>query len=113
MSAKNNRSGIVLIVILGVLALLVILGTVFSMLTTIERNTSKRHVDYVQAKLIAQSGIHYAISTSRTYLRPDKIDGLKYYGEDLDPFDGDKPASPEEDQDGDGTLQTFNCPLDR
>ncbi|HLD35252.1 MAG TPA: pilus assembly PilX N-terminal domain-containing protein, partial [Planctomycetota bacterium] len=113
MTIKDNKSGIVLIVILGVLALLVILGTVFSMLTTFERATSKRHVDYVQAKLVAQSGIHYAMSTAKTYLAPDKIDGLKYYGEDLDPADGDKPASQEENQDGDGTLQTFGCPLVR
>ena len=107
MSAKNNKSGIVLIVILGVLALLVILGTLFSMLTTLERTTSKNHVDYVQAKLVAQSGIHYAISTAKTYLTPDKIDGLEYYGEDLN---ANGELDTEEDQNGDGILQTFDCP---
>ncbi|MEW6027834.1 MAG: pilus assembly PilX N-terminal domain-containing protein, partial [Planctomycetota bacterium] len=113
MNGKNSQSGIVLIVILGVLALLVILGILFSMLATMEHSSSKSHVDYVQAKLVAQSGIHYAIATARAYFTPNKIDGLKYYGEDINPTDGDKPASPEEDQDGDGVLQTFDCPLGR
>ncbi|MDI6787764.1 MAG: hypothetical protein QME51_05280, partial [Planctomycetota bacterium] len=112
-NSNSGRQGIVLIVVLGVLTLLVILGTVFSIRATMERVTSRSYVDYIQAKLHAQSGIHYAVSTIRTMLDMENLYYLSYDGEDLNQSRGDTPDLSEENQDGDNILQLFDCPLRR
>jgi hypothetical protein len=109
---KNSRQAVVLIVVLGVLALLVIIGTLFSMIASLERVSARSYVDYVQAKLHAQSGIHHALSSIRELVKEkDGLDKLAYYGEDLN-CNG-KMDLPEENQDNDKILQIHDCPLSR
>lgn len=56
------RRGATLVVVLGALFLVAILATVFATLTRMERSISRNYVDQVRAKLIAQTGVDYAIN---------------------------------------------------
>ncbi len=66
--------GAVLIVVLGVLAVLALLGTTFATLQQVERNVSRNYLDTVRAKLIAMSGIQ------------DAVERLVYQQRAADPF---------------------------
>lgn len=112
MKLFGRPRAVVLILILGVLVLLAIIGTIFAMLATLDYDAARSYSDNVQARLIAQSGIHSAIASMRTLItEPKGLEQLTYWGEDLN-CDG-KLDMPEKNQDGDNILETDTCPLTR
>ena len=60
-----KRRGAVLIVVLGILVVLALLATTLASLQQIERTIAKNYIDDIRAKLLAQSGVEYAISQIR------------------------------------------------
>ncbi|MFC1586959.1 PilX N-terminal domain-containing pilus assembly protein [Planctomycetota bacterium] len=58
----DSRSGIVLLVVLGVLALLSVLAITFVQMTRLERSISRNYVARTRALMAAESGVEYAIS---------------------------------------------------
>src|SRR5688572_30575238 len=59
---SSRRRGVVLIVVLGVLAVLALLATAFATLQATERHIAKNYEDTVRAKLLAMSGVEFAVS---------------------------------------------------
>ena len=59
---KPNRRGAVLIVVLGVLVVLALLATTFASLQSLERSVARNYLDDVRAKLLAESGMQFAMS---------------------------------------------------
>lgn len=106
------RSGLVLILVLAVLTMLALLAVVFARLAIIERSTSRAYTDLTRARMHAQSGIFMALAKMRTLLSKKGFSNdFFYYGEDLN-GDGQLNGTIE-DQNGDGILQTYTCPLHR
>ena len=68
---ERKRRGAVLITSLGVLVVLAMLGTVFATLSAVERDISRNYVDQVQARLLAESGVQYALAELANPLRLD------------------------------------------
>ena len=59
---SSRRRGVVLIVVLGVLAVLALLATAFATLQATERHIARNYEDTVRAKLLAMSGVEFAVS---------------------------------------------------
>jgi len=84
------RRGAVLIVVLGVLAVLALLGVTFSTLQGTERQIAHNYMDTVRAKLLAQSGVQDAEAKLREYfpgryfntVNPKAPKPWKYWGQD-------------------------------
>ncbi|MFC1587720.1 hypothetical protein ACFL54_05360 [Planctomycetota bacterium] len=85
----NNRehSGIVLLVVLGVLALLSVLAITFVSMTRLERSISRNYVDRTRAIMTAESGIEYAIKRIANFrggiLLPEEAADMAYQDGDL------------------------------
>jgi hypothetical protein len=88
----GKRKGAVLIVVLGVLAVLALLGVTFATLQATERQVARNYVDTVRAKFAAQSGIQAAEAQLREYFPGRYFEGLgqatplprpwKFWGDD-------------------------------
>ena len=65
MNIKKNNSGIALILVLGVLAVLVILATTFAFNMRLEQKAASNYLDAVKAESIAELGINHAIAVLR------------------------------------------------
>ncbi len=68
---RRGRRGAVLIMSLGVLVVLAMLGTVFATISSIERDISRNYVDQIQARMLAESGVQYALAELANPLRLD------------------------------------------
>ncbi|MBI4833517.1 MAG: hypothetical protein HY811_01685 [Planctomycetes bacterium] len=109
MRKKNN--GVVLIMVLAVLTVLSLIGVMLTRLASIERTTSRAYRDLVQAKMLAESGIFYGITTTRALLTDDFYsNAFMYMGEDLN-NNGSLDAL--EDSDKNNKLEIYDCPLRR
>src|SRR5688572_9532809 len=88
----GKRKGAVLIVVLGVLAVLAVLGGTFATLQATERQVARNYVDTVRAKFAAHSGVQAAEAQLREYLPNRYFEGIgtatplpkpwKYWGDD-------------------------------
>ncbi|MFC1587734.1 hypothetical protein ACFL54_05435 [Planctomycetota bacterium] len=82
MKYSSNASGIVLIVVVGVLALLSVLAITFVIMTRLELSISQNYVDQTRANLTAESGIEYAIARIMEFrggvLTPNEQNYLEY-----------------------------------
>jgi hypothetical protein len=88
----GQRKGAVLIVVLGVLAVLALLGVTFATLQATERQVARNYLDTVRAKLAAQSGIQAAEAQLREYFPNRYFEGIgtttplpkpwKFWGDD-------------------------------
>ncbi len=72
----GQRKGAVLIVVLGVLAVLALLGVTFATLQATERQVARNYLDTVRAKLAAQSGVQAAEAQLREYFPSRYFEGL-------------------------------------
>ncbi len=72
----RQRRGAVLIVVLGVLAVLALLGVTFATLQATERQVARNYLDTVRAKLAAQSGVQAAEAQLREYFPSRYFEGL-------------------------------------
>ena len=107
---RSSNQAVVLIMVLAILTILLLLGITFAWITRVERTVSRNYVDLTQAKLYAQSGMHFAFVNLIAQLEKEGLDdSFVYYGEDLN-ADGQL-DSPLEDQNKDGILQVNNCLL--
>lgn len=97
---RNNNSGIALILVLGVLAVLVILATTFAFNMRLEQKAASNYLNAVITDCIARAGVEYAIAL----LRNDKEDTTRTYDVYTEPwhtsFTGI--ATGDCDNDGDG-----------
>jgi hypothetical protein len=84
----EDRQGIVLIVVLGVLVLMALLATSFATLQSVERRVTHNYTDLVRAKLAAQSGVEMAVDRLKHtisdgwFRNPDK--SWHYFGSESD-----------------------------
>ncbi len=98
----RRRTGGVLIVVLGVLAVLALLGVTFSSLQAVERQVSRNYLDSVRAKLIAQSGVEAAVAQLSSLVLdhpfPDPRNpagrAWVYYGDETDEANPPQVATP-------------------
>ena len=72
MVAKNQ--GMVLLMVLAVLTLLCLLGLMFVLMANMERATARAYLDMVRAKMVAQSGVHAAMTNTRVLLTEEGFD---------------------------------------
>ena len=112
-TALRNK-GVVLIMVLGILALLSVLGTIFCILAVMERGVAKVSVDMVRARLAARSGVERAVAELQLYALSNAYsDPLKnewvYFGEDIN---RNSILDPGEDANGNGILDIASFPLD-
>lgn len=62
MKKRHSRNqGLLLVVMAGILSLLMVLAVFFSVLSRVERTRSVSDTDRVRAKLLARSGMEYAL----------------------------------------------------
>lgn len=76
MRQLRKNKGAVLIVVLGVLAVLALLGVTFATLQATERQVARNYLDTVRAKLAAQSGVQAAEAQLREYFPNRYFEGL-------------------------------------
>jgi len=96
---SSRRLGFVLIVVLACLATLVLVGTAFLVLSSLDRTAAGNFRLTVQARLIARAGVEHAVSrlASAQALSSSLVDGgdWRYYGNDtagLDPRSATSPS---------------------
>ena len=81
---RPSRRGVVLIVVLGILAVLALLATTFASIQQTERSVSRAYLDKVRSRLIAQSGVEYAIAQLNAWVEIGQFDKLgtaiQYWG---------------------------------
>ncbi len=65
---RQRRSGMVLLVTLGMLAILTLLATTFVAITGMERDTASNYVLEARALMLAHSGVDYAVTMFKTPL---------------------------------------------
>jgi hypothetical protein len=85
-SKNENEKGIVLIATIGLIALLVLFGTMGVITTSTEIIISKNHKTSVQARYVAEAGIHRTIGMINS--SPGWLEGLDPDPE-VNPFSGD------------------------
>lgn len=107
-NAVNNKTGVVFIVVLGVLVLLVLLGVTFSLLSRLDVSSAASYADRIHAKMIAQSGIETAMAKLKANTAQLPQESI-YYGEDANK-NGKLDA--DEDQNKNGRLDVGDCPLE-
>jgi type II secretory pathway component PulK len=94
MRKRKHSSGQALVVVITLLALLLVVGLAFFMLSQAERSASVRHLDSVRARYIAEAGVTYAQQILKLDRRTNLIDSLDditvrgVSGTDID-LDGD------------------------
>lgn len=66
--SRGGRRGTTLIIVLGTLLLLALIATVFTTLASVERSISRNYQDQIKARIIAQSGVDYAVDRLRQIL---------------------------------------------
>ncbi|MBI3273044.1 MAG: hypothetical protein HYZ53_28905 [Planctomycetes bacterium] len=113
---RASRRAMALIVSLGMLTLLAIVATTFVALSRSERVSSENYVIKVRARMLAESGIDYALAKLRTPLGlgPESV----YGGEDLNgngaqvggPFNADALLDDANGNAG-GAVDFLACPL--
>jgi hypothetical protein len=88
---NRRRRGLVLIVVISCLAALALVGVTFSILNSLERTTAGNYRLTVQARLVARSGVEFAVSrlSGSQSLASALVDGgdWKYYGNDTTGFE--------------------------
>jgi len=80
-SSKNR--GAILIVVLGVLAVLALLGTTFATLQATERHIARNYEDTVRAKMLAMSGIQDAVARLKSLNHGFNDPAMIYWGNNL------------------------------
>jgi hypothetical protein len=81
--SKRNR-GAILIIVLGVLAVLALLGTTFATLQATERHVARNYQDTVRAKMLAMSGIQDAVARLGSLNHGFNDPAMIYWGNNLD-----------------------------
>jgi hypothetical protein len=66
MNTKRNNSGIALILVLGILAVLAVLATTFAFNMRLEQKAASNYLDAVITDCIARAGVEYAIGLLRS-----------------------------------------------
>jgi len=105
---KRHKRAVVLIMVLCVLTILFLLGVTFVLVTRLERQIARNFLLQVRAKLVAHSGIHFALAQTRNLLvgKGLELADSIYHGEDLN---ANGELDPGEDANGDGRLQISDC----
>ena len=80
---RRRRSGIVLLVVVGVLGVLAILGTAFITMARLERKASQQRMNATKALLLARSGLEDALARMDAGQDPFAA-ASAYRGEDWD-----------------------------
>jgi hypothetical protein len=82
MRASRNR-GAILIIVLGVLAVLALLGTTFATLQATERHVARNYEDTVRAKMLAMSGVQDAIARISSFSGGFIDPAMTYWGNNI------------------------------
>ena len=85
---KPGESGIALIMVLGVLAVLLILAVTFAFNMRLEQRAARNYLDYMAADFHAKAGLEHAVTTLRNQTWPQEL---------LDKFDAGDEVDYEED----------------
>ncbi len=108
---RNNKNGIALILVLGILAVLVVLATTFAFNMRLEQKAARNYLDAITTDCIARAGVEYAIAL----LRNDRDSGNAYdcYDDSWSTSfrDKDTPTNNEVDNDGDGNPDSVWIPI--
>ncbi len=83
MAHPGFRRGVVLILVIGVLGVLVVLGSTFLVMARLERSASQRRLNATRAALLARSGIEDAMARLCAGQDPSRPSD-RYLGEDWD-----------------------------
>ena len=65
--AKNNESGIALVIVLGILTLMAVMGTSFTVDMRLEQKAAQNYNYDVKARMLAKAGVEKAIAALRKY----------------------------------------------
>ncbi|HEU4332995.1 MAG TPA: hypothetical protein VFT32_00745, partial [Candidatus Eisenbacteria bacterium] len=88
---NSRRLGFVLIIVLALLATLVLVGTAFLVLSSLDRDAAGNYRLTIQARLIARAGVEHAVSrlSSAQSLSSALVDGgdWRYFGNDGSGFE--------------------------
>ncbi len=96
---KRKMSGVALIVVIGVLSLLVIIGTYFAINMQLEYKAASNYLNSIKAKYLAEMGIQKTIADIRNHVKTDNYDDLIDYIQNYD--------TTEQEISGVGTYQIF------
>jgi hypothetical protein len=85
MPTRSSRNrGAILIVVLGVLAVLALLGTTFATLQNTERHVARNYSDTVRAKMLAMSGVQDAVARLGSLSHGFNDPAMVYWGNNLE-----------------------------
>src|SRR5262245_51834955 len=80
---KAGNRGAILIIVLGVLAVLALLGTTFASLQATERHVARNYEDTVRAKLLAMSGVEAAVAHLGSLSNGFNDPAMTYWGNNI------------------------------
>ncbi len=111
METPKRRSGLVLLVVVGVLGVLVVLSTAFVTLAQLERRASQQRLQGTKALLLARSGLEDALARLSAGQDPGLPESA-YGGEDWDGLGGSLSAfEAQQEVFRTGSANTEDCPL--
>ncbi|RPH38585.1 MAG: hypothetical protein EHM91_13685, partial [Planctomycetota bacterium] len=80
---RAGNRGAILIIVLGVLAVLALLGTTFASLQATERHVARNYEDTVRAKLLAMSGVEAAVARLGSLSNGFNDPAMTYWGNNI------------------------------